>query len=51
MAEFFSALRKGQKEQGLPCISGRISPSELQEMFKRSKADTQLYHLEEYGEG
>jgi hypothetical protein len=38
--KFFSTLWKGQTEQHLPRISGSISPSELQEMFKRSKEKT-----------
>ena len=40
MAEFFTALRKGPTEHGLPHIGDGITPSELQEMFKRSKEKT-----------
>jgi hypothetical protein len=40
MAAFFSALKKGPAEIGLPRIAGHITPSELQSMFRHSKERT-----------
>ena len=40
MTAFFSALRQGPTERGLPHVTGGITPNELQEMFKRSKEKT-----------
>jgi hypothetical protein len=40
MAAFFSALKQGPAEIGLPRIVGRITPSELQSMFRHSKEKT-----------
>ena len=40
MAAFFAALKKGPVEIGLPRITGHITPSELQGMFRHSKERT-----------
>lgn len=40
MTAFFAALKQGPKERGLPPIDGSITPTQLQEMFKRAKEKT-----------
>ena len=40
MAAFFSALKRGPTEVGLPRIIGHITPAEIQSMFRHSKEKT-----------